>query len=140
MVSIKMHNKIELPDATPTIFEKFERGDVFSEKCPSREVLTHATSRWGALILVCLLTGTHRFSELRRKINGISEKMLAQTLQALERDGFVERISYPVIPPHVEYKLSPLGHELAKIVLELVNWVEANLLEILAAKQAMTKA
>jgi DNA-binding HxlR family transcriptional regulator len=66
------------------------------------------------LLLVALLSGTQRFSDLRRKVNGISEKMLAQTLQWLESDGFVERISYPVVPPHVEYTLTQSGTEIAK--------------------------
>jgi DNA-binding HxlR family transcriptional regulator len=84
---------------------------------------------------VALLSGTHRFSDLRRKVNGISEKMLAQTLQWLESDGFVERISYPVVPPHVEYRLTPLGQEIGKKVESLADWIETNLPEILAAKR-----
>ena len=67
--------------------------------CPSRAILDHVTSRWGVLLLAELLDGTHRFSELRRAVGGISEKMLAQTLQTLERDGFVHRHAHPVIPP-----------------------------------------
>jgi DNA-binding HxlR family transcriptional regulator len=70
-------------------------------------VLKHVTSRWGVLILVAL-RGPHRFSDLRRKMGGV-EKMLAQSLQALEQDGFIDRVSYPVVPPHVEYSLTPLG-------------------------------
>lgn len=112
-----------------------DRGDLFAEKCPSREVLKHVTSRWGVLLLVALLAGTHRFSDLRRKVNGISEKMLAQTLQWLEGDGFVERISYPVVPPHVEYTLTPLGQEIGKKVESLADWIETNLPAILAAKK-----
>lgn len=115
------------------------RGDLFAEKCPSREVLKHVTSRWGVLLLVGLLSGTHRFSDLRRKVNGISEKMLAQTLQWLESDGFVERISYPVVPPHVEYRLTPLGQEIGKKVEGLADWIELNLPQIMAAQQARHK-
>jgi DNA-binding HxlR family transcriptional regulator len=111
------------------------RGDLFAEKCPSRDVLKHVTSRWGVLLLVALLAGTHRFSDLRRKVNGISEKMLAQTLQWLEGDGFVQRISYPVVPPHVEYSLTPLGQEIGKKVESLADWIETNLPAILAAKK-----
>jgi len=88
------------PDGQSKLADMMLRGDLFSEKCPSREVMKHVTSRWGVLLLVGLLSGTQRFSDLRRKVNGISEKMLAQTLQWLESDGFVERISYPVVPPH----------------------------------------
>ncbi|MBC3765814.1 winged helix-turn-helix transcriptional regulator [Neptunicella marina] len=102
-------------------------GNVFASQCPSRIILNHITSRWGVLVLVALLAGTHRFSELRRKINGVSERMLAQTLQTLEADGFVERHSLPVVPPHVEYNLTPLGAEAADKVRALVDWIENNL-------------
>jgi len=118
----------------PALAELMRRGELFSEKCPSREVLKHVTSRWGVLLLVALLSGTHRFSDLRRKVNGISEKMLAQTLQWLEGDGFVERISYPVVPPHVEYRLTPLGEEIGEKVEALADWIEVKLPEILAAQ------
>jgi len=126
----------ETEAAAPTsIADLLARGDLFAEKCPSRDVLKHVTSRWGVLLLVALLAGTHRFSELRRKVNGISEKMLAQTLQWLEGDGFVERISYPVVPPHVEYTLTPLGQEIGRKVESLADWIETNLPTILAAKK-----
>jgi DNA-binding HxlR family transcriptional regulator len=78
-------------------------------------------------VLIALLTGTHRFSELRRKVSGVSERMLAQTLQWLEVDGMVERKSYPVVPPHVEYRLSPLGREAAKKVRGLADWIESSM-------------
>jgi DNA-binding HxlR family transcriptional regulator len=119
-----------------SISERFERGDLFAEQCPSREILKHVTSRWGVLVLVALLDGTYRFSALRRKINGISEKMLAQTLQWLESDGFVQRISYPVVPPHVEYKLTPLGLDVGGKVEALADWIESNLPRIVAAQQS----
>lgn len=110
------------------------RGNLFAEACPSREILKHVTSRWGVLLLVALLGGTHRFSDLRRKIGGVSEKMLAQTLQWLEADGLVLRVSYPVVPPHVEYSLTPLGNEVALRVRDLADWVEVKLPEILQAR------
>jgi len=115
--------------------EQMMRGEVFSDQCPSREILKHVTNRWGGLVLVALLLGTHRFSDLRRKLSGVSEKMLAQTLQTLEADGFVMRVSYPVVPPHVEYSLTSLGAELAKQVGLLVDWIEINLPRILDAQQ-----
>lgn len=118
-----------------SLAELMQRGVLFSEKCPSREVLKHVTSRWGVLVLVALLGGTHRFSDLRRKIGGVSEKMLAQTLQWLEADGFVLRTAYPVVPPHVEYDLTPLGIEVARQVEGLADWIESNLSRILAAQQ-----
>ncbi|CAN5728877.1 helix-turn-helix domain-containing protein [soil metagenome] len=103
------------------------RGELMSADCPSRSVLTHVTSRWGVLLLVALLGGTHRFSDLRRRVGGVSEKMLAQTLQALEGDGFVARMSYPVVPPHVEYSLTDMGIEVARKVEALADWIEENL-------------
>jgi DNA-binding HxlR family transcriptional regulator len=89
-------------------------------------VLEHVTSRWGVLALVTLLDGTHRFSELRRRIAGVSEKMLAQTLHALEGDRLVARVSYPIVPPKVEYSLTPKGIEVARLVLALSDWIESN--------------
>jgi DNA-binding HxlR family transcriptional regulator len=113
------------------------RGELFASACPSREVLRHVTSQWGVLILRALLgEGTHRFSDLRKRIEGVSEKMLAQTLRALETDGFVRRVSYPVVPPHVEYSLTPLGVEVAERVEALSEWIEARLPAILKARQA----
>ena len=119
----------------PGLAGLMQRGQLFSEKCPSREVLKHVASRWGVLLLVALLGGTLRFSDLRRKVNGISEKMLAQTLQWLEGDGFVERISYPVVPPRVEYRLTPLGEEIGRKVEALADWIEVRMPEILAAQE-----
>ncbi|MGA9521129.1 MAG: helix-turn-helix domain-containing protein [Myxococcaceae bacterium] len=111
-----------------------ERGDLYAPACPSRGVLDHVTSRWGVLVLVALLEGTHRFSELRRKVAGVSEKMLSQTLQALEEDGFIHRQVYPVIPPRVEYSLTPLGSEVAERVEVLADWIEENMPRIAAAR------
>ena len=102
------------------------RGELLSAACPSRDVLKHVTSQWGVLVLNVLQRGTHRFSALRRKIGGVSERMLAQTLQVLEADGFVRRRAYPVVPPHVEYSLTPLGEEVAERVRLLADWIEVN--------------
>ncbi len=107
--------------------DKLRRGEVFSAHCPSRAILSHVSSRWGVLVLVALLDERPRFSELRRKIGGVSEKMLAQTLRLLEGDGLVIRTSYPEVPPRVDYELSALGRELAPKLRELVDWIEINL-------------
>ncbi|RLM19637.1 HxlR family transcriptional regulator [Brenneria alni] len=111
------------------------QGNLFAQKCPSRQILNHVTSRWGVLILVALLDGTLRFSQLRRKIDGVSERMLAQTLQWLENDGFVLRTAYPVVPPHVEYRLTPMGKEVSERVKILADWIEENIGAILSAQQ-----
>ncbi|ASU39580.1 transcriptional regulator [Herbaspirillum sp. meg3] len=128
------------PDDHVSLKERLRRGELFSGDCPSRGVLKHITSRWGVLILVALLVGTHRFSDLRRKIGGISEKMLAQTLQDLEGDGLVIRKSYDVVPPHVDYTLSPLGLEAAQHVEALTDWIESSLPRIMEIREEMQKA
>lgn len=107
-------------------------GGVFPMACPSRVVLDHVTSKWGVLVIVSLADGPKRWSELRRKAEGISEKMLAQTLKILERDGFVHREARPVIPPHVDYSLTPRGEELAGVLVPLVSWVAEHADEIVA--------
>lgn len=114
---------------------KMRRGEIFAVECPSREILKHVTSRWGVLVLVALMEGTHRFSELRRKVGEVSEKMLAQTLQQLEQDGFINRVSHPVVPPHVEYSLTPLGVGVGKQVEALTDWIETNLPKIMKKQQ-----
>ncbi|MDT7838782.1 winged helix-turn-helix transcriptional regulator [Aquabacterium sp. OR-4] len=104
------------------------RGDLFAAACPSRAVLQHVTSRWGVLVLATLLVeGEQRFSVLRRRIGGVSEKMLSQTLKELEGDGFVLRLVQPSVPPQVAYRLSPQGRRVAALVRELVDWIEASM-------------
>ena len=109
-------------------------GQVLSTACPSREILEHLSSKWSLLVLHCLSEGVHRFSELKVKIEGISEKMLSQTLKTLEHDGFILRTVYPIVPPKVEYQLTILGSQAATKVNELISWIERNLPEILANK------
>ncbi|AKT30458.1 helix-turn-helix domain-containing protein [Pseudomonas syringae pv. actinidiae] len=116
------------------------QGQVLANDCPSRVVLNHVCSRWGVLVLVVLRGGMHRFSEVRRKIGGVSEKMLAQTLQHLEQDGFVSRKSLPVVPPHVQYRLTPMGEEVALQVETLATWIETNLPRIMQAREASSTA
>jgi DNA-binding HxlR family transcriptional regulator len=114
--------------------KKREKGDVLAPMCPSRSVLEHVTSRWGVMVLVSLLEDTHRFSELRRKVGGVSEKMLAQTLHSLEEDGFVLRQAYAEIPPRVDYSLTPMGREVAERLEVLVDWIEENMSYVLEAR------
>ncbi len=125
---------------TESLASRLQRGELFAVQCPSRGVLQHVTSRWGVLVLVALLSGTHRFSDLRRKIGGVSEKMLAQTLQWLEGDGFVLRTQYPVVPPHVEYSLTPMGLEVAQQVEGLADWIEGNMPRIMRARRERADA
>lgn len=114
---------------------KMRSADLLDEDCPSRAVLKHLTSRWGVLILLVLEVRIHRFSELRRAIGGVSERMLAQTLQWLEHDGLLDRIAFDVVPPHVEYRLTPLGREAAEKVRGLADWIETSLPRILLAQE-----
>ncbi|MFC2436634.1 MAG: winged helix-turn-helix transcriptional regulator [Aggregatibacter sp.] len=113
----------------------FERGNVLASACPSRQILQHLTSRWGALVLVSLHSGTKRFSELRRAIDGVSERMLTKTLQELEADGMLIRKSYNTVPPQVDYTLTEFGSQASNKMFELVDWLEMNLGNILASQQ-----
>jgi DNA-binding HxlR family transcriptional regulator len=134
-------NEIASPSSeSVSLLERIGTGEVLARDCPSREILNHVCSRWGVLVLVVLLDGMHRFSELRRKIGGVSEKMLSQTLQSLEQDGFVERKALPVVPPHVEYRLTAMGEEVALQMDGLTSWIEDNLPRILAAREGKASA
>jgi DNA-binding HxlR family transcriptional regulator len=104
-------------------FERLFPGGYAPAACPSRTVLEHVTSKWGVLVLVALVDGTLRWSGLRRRVEGVSEKMLAQTLQTLEADGLILREAHPVIPPHVDYSLTSLGSDLVKRLLPLLEWI-----------------
>ena len=128
------------PSAKKLRSTQHRKGDLYSPNCPSRGVLDHVTSRWGSLILIVLLERTHRFSELARRIGGVSEKMLAQSLQALEADGFVLRTVYPTVPPKVEYSLTPLGEEVAAHVKALTSWIEEHASHIVTFREKRLRA
>ncbi|MGW5097837.1 winged helix-turn-helix transcriptional regulator [Streptomyces nodosus] len=114
--------------------------DVFSRACPSRATLEHVTGRWGSLTLGALYEGTFRFNELRRRVDGVSEKMLSQTLHALERDGLVHREAQPTNPPRVDYELTPLGREVAERLLALIRCVEGRMDDVLGARHRYDEA
>ncbi|MFW2077567.1 winged helix-turn-helix transcriptional regulator [Acinetobacter sp. ULE_I010] len=114
-------------------------GQVLSNECPSREILEHLTSKWSVLVLRCLSEGVLRFSELRNRIEGVSEKMLAQTLRVLEHDGFILRTVYPEVPPRVEYQLTILGGQAAEKLNYLISWIERSLPDILENKARLAK-
>lgn len=97
---------------------------IFPQGCPSRTLLDHVMSKWGVLVLLALAEGEPlRWSELRRRAQGVSEKMLAQTLRTLAADGLVDRHARPVVPPHVEYSLTPAGQQLAGHLVPLMRWI-----------------
>ncbi|MFI1221925.1 MULTISPECIES: winged helix-turn-helix transcriptional regulator [unclassified Streptomyces] len=114
--------------------------DVFSRECPSRSTLEHVTGRWGSLTLGALYEGSLRFNELRRRVDGVSEKMLSQTLHALERDGLVLREAQPVNPPRVDYELTPFGREVAGRLLGLIQFVEGRMDDVLSARTRYDEA
>ncbi|MCX5375608.1 helix-turn-helix domain-containing protein [Streptomyces sp. NBC_00091] len=114
--------------------------DVFARACPSRETLEHVTGRWGSLTVGALQEGPCRFNELRRKVDGVSEKMLSQTLHALERDGIVHREAQPTNPPRVDYELTPLGREIAARLLSLIHFLEGSMDEVLVSRQTYDAA
>ncbi|BDH55981.1 helix-turn-helix domain-containing protein [Tsukamurella sp. PLM1] len=101
--------------------------DVFAKNCPSRDVFAHVTGRWGALVLGRLTVEPQRFGEIRRQVEGISDRMLTQTLRTLVDDGLVSRYSAGTNPPHTEYRLTAAGVGIAAAVLNLAEAVEAAL-------------
>lgn len=111
------------PAAPGSVLDGLLTDGVLASACPSRVVLDHVTSKWGVLVLVALSERTLRWGELRRLVEGISEKMLASTLRTLEADGLVLREATPSIPPRVDYSLTPLGRELADHLLPLMGWI-----------------
>ena len=106
------------------------------EDCEVRQILDRIADKWSLLAIALLEGRTLRFTELQRKIDGISQRMLTVTLRQLERDGLVKRTVYPVVPPRVEYQLSPLGSTLHATIQSLVSWTEAHQTEIAAARES----
>lgn len=104
--------------------------DPYQADCPSRRLLDRIGDRWTVLIVGALDAGPTRFSALAEKVEGISQKMLTQTLRSLESDGFVTRTVYPVVPPRVEYELTPLGRSLQEPLRALEEWAVANMSEV----------
>lgn len=110
-------------------------GSPYRADCPTRHILDRIGDRWTVLIVVALWDGPARFSELRRRIEGISQKMLTQTLRGLERDGIVHRTVYPEVPVRVEYSLTEAGRSLREPLLALQEWSIAHLAGVSAAQE-----
>lgn len=106
----------------------------FMRDCPSHQVLETLSGKWTYLIVAALRPGRLRNAELARKIEGISPKMLAQTLRTLERDGLVTRTIYAEVPPRVDYQLTPLGEELARLMDQIRTWAETHVPQVTAAR------
>lgn len=109
--------------------------DVFNPQCDSRQVLDLIADKWTALVVYDLARGTRRYSELQRDIGGISQKMLTQTLRKLEADGIVRRTVHPVVPPMVEYDLTPLGETLTEPLAAICQWAERHVPDLQALRR-----
>jgi DNA-binding HxlR family transcriptional regulator len=114
--------------------------DAFMADCPSRKLLDRISDKWVALTLASLAEGPHRYSELNRRLAGVSQKMLTQTLRTLERDGLVFRVVTPSVPVRVDYELTELGHSLQETMLVLKGWAETNMDRVEAARTAYDAA
>ncbi len=131
MVSINYELFAELP----------KQGDLYNRLCPSRSIIDHVSSVWGSVVLKALSENkVMRFGELRNRIDGISEKMLSQTLRHFERDGLVVRKSYTVIPPRVEYRLTPMGKKCAQEILEFCTFIEDHMYTIVKNQMMYDKS
>lgn len=116
------------------------QGNVYTAGCPTRQVLDRIADKWTALIVGLLGAGPQRFTALHRQMNGISHKMLSQTLRSLERDGLVTRTVYAEVPPRVEYALTSLGQTLCEPLAAIRRWSEANIGAIVQAQARYDQA
>lgn len=116
------------------------RYDVMRADCPARQVLDRIADTWTALVVLALSDGTLRFSRLKERVEGISQKMLTQTLRQLERDGMVRRDVFPTVPVRVDYTLTPLGRSLMEAFVVLRRWSHAHIEDIERARQAFDAA
>ena len=108
--------------------------DAFLAECPTRQLLESLSDKWTGLVLHALGEGAKRHSELARRIGGVSQKMLTQTLRTLERDGLVTRSVTPSVPVRVDYALTPLGRDLLPVMVAIKTWAETNMDEVDAAR------
>lgn len=123
------------PDDSDPVVDPTLEADVFARDCSSRDILQSVTSRWGLLALAALAEGDLRFGALRRRVQGVSERMLSSTLQTLERDGFVTRTVLQAIPPKVEYSLTDAGARVAAELRTLIELVEGQVDDVAAARK-----
>lgn len=111
------------------------RYDVLAEACPTRQVVNRIGDRWSLLVLYALEGGTLRFADLRRTVEGVSQKMLTQTLRSLERDGLITRTVTPTVPVTVTYELTGLGLSLKQLMRDIKEWAETHMDEVLANRE-----
>lgn len=129
------HRKVTKPLMSSNTASPDGRFDVLAAACPTRQVINRVGDRWSLLVLSALENRTLRFQQLRRAVEGISQKMLTQTLRALERDGFVDRTVYASVPAKVEYRLTTLGAGLSEPVAALRSWAYSHMDEIERARE-----
>jgi DNA-binding HxlR family transcriptional regulator len=110
------------------------RADVYVRTCPSREILDRIGDTWSVLIIGSLRAGPRRYTEVARRIEGVSPKMLTQTLRGLERDGLISRTVHAAVPPRVDYELTDLGRSLLQLVSALEDWAETHIEDVQAAR------
>jgi DNA-binding HxlR family transcriptional regulator len=115
--------------------ERPKKANLFNPNCPSRDVLELIGSKWSMLLLCALYDRKTRTGQLKRMVGGISQKMLTQTLREMQRDGLVRRISYPEVPPRVEYELTELGYSLGELVVKMERWIVNHHFDILKARK-----
>ncbi|MFI7633853.1 winged helix-turn-helix transcriptional regulator [Nonomuraea sp. NPDC049400] len=124
--------------ATKTAAERRDEArqafDAYFAQCPSRKLLDRLSDKWVTLLLGALADGPRRYSDLARRIAGVSQKMLTQTLRTLERDGLVSRTLTPSVPVRVDYALTPLGESLMPLVIAIKNWAETHIEDVEAAR------
>ncbi len=130
---MEMHTKIR---AKPPQENTEDQPDVFSQYCPTRKTLELIASTWAVLAIQAVGVKTLRYGEMKKRIEGITHKMLTQTLRKLERDGIMERKIFPVVPPRVEYRLSRLGRTLMEPLGALCHWAERHYDQVEAARAA----
>jgi DNA-binding HxlR family transcriptional regulator len=106
----------------------------YASECPSRQLLDRIGDRWSVLTIGSLVDGPQRYSAIAARVEGVSQKMLTQTLRALERDGLVTRTVFPEIPPHVEYALTERGHSLRTLLEPLVEWATSNMDDVAVSR------
>lgn len=121
------------------LLETTSAWNIFDSNCPTRQVLDCIADKWTVLIVRRLADGTLRFAQLRKSVDGISQKVLTKTLRDLERDGIVTRKVYASVPPKVEYTLTPLGRSLCSLVAGICEWAEANIEQVQAARQVYAR-
>jgi DNA-binding HxlR family transcriptional regulator len=117
-------------------YETWTRGDVFAAECPTRLLLDRIADKWSTLILIVLGDGPIRFNALKQRIDGVSQKMLSQTLKSLERDGLVSRSVVPTVPISVTYAVTPLGLTLMDAMRSMIDWAETRMPDVAAAQVA----